>query len=111
MGTTSDSIDDISTYSLAEVVRGQKRIQDQIKSLEDKLDDQSHDYVRREEWDQRITLMNRDFGNVWDAIADLKSDLKPNRTSGWQIAAVIITAIVGAGSLLTTLIALIKFGG
>lgn len=56
----------------------------------------------------RIDAIDKRLDRHDEAIDDLRNNQHPPRASGWQIAAVVISGLVGIGSLTGVLIALMQ---
>lgn len=97
-----------TTYTSAELGRAIVRIEEGQKRLEGKLDDLSERFVLKEAYDIRNIALDREIADMKKSIATQAADSKPTKTSGWTIAGVIISALVGVGSLITVAVLLIK---
>lgn len=82
--------DDAGTYTQPEIVRLLKRLDGNVGELRADLRRLENNYVTRAEWD------------LWK-----ESNERP-KTSGWAIASVVVSAVVGLGSLVTLAIVLIQ---
>lgn len=82
--------EDAESYSQPEIVRLLKRLDTSITDLRGDMRRIEGNYVTRAEW------------SLWK-----ESNERP-KTNGWAIAGVIVSAVVGLGSLLTLTIVLIQ---
>ena len=82
--------DDAGTYSQPEIVRLLKRLDGNVGELRADLRRLENNYVTRSEWE------------LWK-----EANERP-KTNGWAIASVVISAIVGLGSILTLAVVLIQ---
>lgn len=90
-----------STYTSPELARSLNRIEEGQKRLEDKVDALAEKFVLKETYDARLTAVDRE-------IVEIRKSLAPTKTSPWTITSVIISALVGIGSLITVAVLLIK---
>lgn len=96
--------DDAGTYTQAEIVRLLKRLDSNVNSLSSDIRRLEANYVTRTEWALWKEANDRE-------LAEIKADVdgnQPQRTSGWSIASVIVSSLVGLGSILTLAIVLIQ---
>ena len=82
--------EDAGTYTQAEIVRLLKRLDGSVGDLRVDLQRLEGNYVTRAEW------------ALWKDAHD-----RP-KTNGWGIAGVVVSAVVGLGSLLTVAVVLIQ---
>jgi len=82
--------DDAGTYTQAEIVRLLKRLDGNVSDLRKDLTRLEGNYVTRSEWE------------LWK-----ESNERP-KANGWAIASVVISAVVGLGSILTLAVVLIQ---
>lgn len=82
--------DDPNSYSQAEIVRLLQTVSRDVGNLREDIRAERGMYVSRAEWD------------LW------KTSNERPKTSGWAVAGVIVSAIVGLGSLLSITIVLIQ---
>ena len=87
---------DPETYSTAELARLVKDVGAGLKAVSQKIDELDGKVITRAEFEAWHTSYDRE-------IRDLKQQSTPIKTSGWTIAAFAVSAIVGAGTLLTVL--------
>jgi ElaB/YqjD/DUF883 family membrane-anchored ribosome-binding protein len=82
--------EDAGTYTQAEIVRLLKRLDGTVGELRTDLRRLESNYVTRAEWD------------MWK-----EANERP-KANGWAIAGVVVSAVVGLGSLITLTIVLIQ---
>lgn len=94
--------DNDQDMTIGEVGRFLQRLDEGQKALIDEIKGLGKQFVARTEWDQFKTYVDEKF-------TDLAAKTAPRApTSGWVIAGVVISALVGIGSLLGVLITLIR---
>lgn len=101
---------DTDSYTQAELVRAVRSLQAAVDSLRVEIRADitrlEQNYVNRSEWDTWKTGNDREMKSHADAIAEVKAAATPVRVSGWMIAGFAVSAIVGAGSLITLVLVL-----
>lgn len=114
--------EDAESYTQAEIVRLLTRLDTNINALSDDVKRLEQNYVTRAEWSlwkegndremkQSKERHERDVLAVQGSLAEHEAKSAPAKVSGWMIGGIIISAVVGLGSLLgiaITLITVIK---
>ena len=94
-------MEDADSYSLPEVVRLLNGLTGDVRALSTEVHALGGTFVTRGEFEAWRTAYDRE-------LKDAKSASAPVRVSPWTIAAVIISALVGIGSITTVAITLIN---
>lgn len=97
-------------YTQAEMVRTLTRLEEGQTKLEHKIDALSATYVQKDAYEIRTSAIERDIKAIkqthTDDITTIRAEQAPVKTSPWVIASVIISALVGAGSVITVFVML-----
>lgn len=96
--------EDVDSYSQAEIVRLLEGLSNDMRDLRGEVYALGAKFVTRAELAAWQTSYDRE-------VEELKDSAKPVKVSGWTIAAFVVSAIVGLGSLLglaITLMTVIK---
>lgn len=96
--------EDAETYSQAEIVRLLQRLDKNVDTLSTDLKRLEVNYVTRAEWSMRTQYVDREL----KALKDADRASAPAKVSGWTIAAVVVSALVGVGSLLSVAVLLVQ---
>ncbi len=100
--------DDADTYTQAEIVRLLKRLDTTVTGLSTDIKRQESNYVTRAEWSLLKEATDREIKQMKDDLDGVKSSTAPVRVSGWMVAGFVVSAIVGAGSLIALVVTLIQ---
>ena len=98
---------DAQTYSTAELARLVKDVGAGLKAVSQKIDQLDGKFVTRAEFEAWQTAYDREARDLKVSLEAARAASAPVKTSGWQVAAVVISSLVGAGSLLTLIINLV----
>jgi hypothetical protein len=96
--------EDADSYTQAEIVRLLNSLTANVSELRLDLKRLEANYVTRAEWSLWKEAHVREMN-------EMRKDVEgsqPTRTSGWAIASVIVSSLVGLGSILTLAIVLIQ---
>ena len=121
------------SLSSGEIARTLQRLDDGQKEVLSKLDGMRSEFVHRDMYDARETGQDREIRELKDGQTLMKQAVEaasatavaanataiaakaavegsaPQRTSGWTIAGVVVSGVVGLGSLLTLLVMLMRY--
>lgn len=100
--------EDSESYTQAEIVRLLVRLDASVSDLKADLRRLEANYVTRSEWSLYKEAYERNDKLIRGEVADVRSATAPVRVSGWMIAGFVVSAIVGAGSLIALVITLIN---
>lgn len=100
------------SYSQAELVRLVRAVQHSVDTLREELRDdirrQEAQYVSHSEWETWRVGHDRETKSIREDVAEAKSAAAPIRVSPWIVAGFAVSAVVGAGSLITLAVTLIR---
>ncbi len=94
------------------MVRTLTRIEEGQTKLEHKIDALSATYVQKDAYEIRTSAIERDIKAIkqthTDDITTIRAEQAPVKISPWTIAGVVISALVGVGSLITVAVMVMK---
>jgi hypothetical protein len=100
--------DDADSYTQAEIVRLLTRLDTSVTELKADLRRLEQNYVTRSEWGLYKEAYERNDKLIRAEVADVRTATSPVRVSGWMISGFVVSAIVGAGSLIALVLTLIN---